>query len=340
MAVAPHGFSINQSILEGREMKKMTVLFCILLLCMSLFSCSDNSENNNVTDGQFTSLYADFGDYRSFSTGDTLDVSFITMPKDYDLSNIDTISDIDGFVAYEYHDGIVTITFIRSGVSKIGFSCDGETSNFSQFSVTGNDVVPDSAVKVSHSLSGVSSDSSSETDLPDDSDSSSGSESSSNSNISGGSSSNSGSSPVGGSVSQRNALDRAKSYLSSSSFSRQGLIEQLEFEGFSTSDATYAVDHVGVDWNEQAVSKAKSYLRSSHFSYSGLVDQLEFEGFTFSQATYGVDRCGADWNEQAALKAADYLKFSSFSRQGLIDQLVFEGFTAAQAEYGVNAVGL
>ena len=327
-------------------MKKMTVLFCILLLCMSLFSCSDNSENNNVTDGQFTSLYADFGDYRSFSTGDTLDVSFITMPKDYDLSNIDTISDIDGFVAYEYHDGIVTITFIRSGVSKIGFSCDGEASNFSQFSVTGNDIVPDGAVNFSHPLSGASSDSSSEVDLPDDTGSSSGSmassgsEPSSNSNISGDSSSNSGSSSGGGSVSQRNALDRAKSYLSSSSFSRQGLIEQLEFEGFSTSDATYAVDHVGVDWNEQAVSKAKSYLRSSHFSYSGLVDQLEFEGFTFSQATYGVDRCGADWNEQAALKAADYLKFSSFSRQGLIDQLVFEGFTAAQAEYGVNAVGL
>ena len=82
------------------------------------------------------------------------------------------------------------------------------------------------------------------------------------------------------SVSQENALIRAKSYLATMSFSREGLIGQLEFEGYSNSDATYAADNCGADWNKQAVLKAKEYLSTMSFSYDGLVEQLEFEGFT------------------------------------------------------------
>lgn len=138
---------------------------------------------------------------------------------------------------------------------------------------------------------------------------------------------------------QKNALAKANSYLSHSSFSRQGLIEQLEYEKFSTEEATYAVDNCGANWNEQAEKKAKSYLSHSAFSYSGLVEQLEYEGFTHDQAVYGVEKSGADWNEQAVKKAASYLKHSSFSRQGLIDQLEYEGFTNEQAVYGVSKNG-
>lgn len=144
---------------------------------------------------------------------------------------------------------------------------------------------------------------------------------------------------AGLSISQINALASAKSYLSFSAFSHQGLVDQLEFEKFSTEDAVFAADHCGADWDEQALKSAKSYLGFSAFSYSGLIDQLEFEGFTPEQATYGADNCGADWNEQAAKSAKSYLEFSSFSRDGLIDQLEFEGFTHEQAVYGVEANG-
>ncbi|MCX6430861.1 MAG: Ltp family lipoprotein [Actinobacteria bacterium] len=88
---------------------------------------------------------------------------------------------------------------------------------------------------------------------------------------------------------QRNARNSAKDYLSSSAFSRSGLIKQLEFGGFSTSDATYGVDAVNADWNDQAAKSAKDYLDSSAFSESGLVKQLEFSGFTTVQATFGVN---------------------------------------------------
>ena len=140
-------------------------------------------------------------------------------------------------------------------------------------------------------------------------------------------------------VGQKNALAKAKDYLDFTSFSYSGLIDQLEYEGFTTEEATYAVDNCGADWGEQAAKKAQEYLNYSSFSRSGLIGQLEYEGFTTEEATYAVDNCGADWNEQAAQKAQDYLNYSSFSRSGLIGQLEYEGFTPEQAEYGVQAVG-
>ena len=140
-------------------------------------------------------------------------------------------------------------------------------------------------------------------------------------------------------VGQKNALKRAKDYLDYTSFSRGSLISQLKYEGYTTEEATYAVDNCGADWNEQALDKAKDYLDYSSFSYDGLIEQLEYEEFTPEQATYGVDNCGADWNEQAAKKAKSYLDYSSFSRDSLISQLEYEGFTHEQAVYGAQANG-
>lgn len=93
-------------------------------------------------------------------------------------------------------------------------------------------------------------------------------------------------------VSQQNAVRSAQEYIEISSFSRSGLIEQLIFEGFSTADATYAVDSITVDWNVQAARSAKEYLEISSFSRIGLVEQLVFEGFTPAQAQYGVATTG------------------------------------------------
>ncbi|WP_328354292.1 Ltp family lipoprotein [Mycobacterium sp. NBC_00419] len=98
--------------------------------------------------------------------------------------------------------------------------------------------------------------------------------------------------PPASPLSQQNAVQKAKDYLNYSAFSRTGLIEQLEYSGFSTDDATYAVDSLNVDWNQQAAKKAKDYLNYSAFSRSGLIDQLEYSGFTPSQALFGVTAVG------------------------------------------------
>jgi hypothetical protein len=91
---------------------------------------------------------------------------------------------------------------------------------------------------------------------------------------------------------QEQAVGTAKDYLAYKAFSRTGLIDQLKYEGYSKKDATFAVDHITVNWNKQAVKAAKDYLDYSHFSRSGLIEQLEFEGYTHSQAVYGADGAG------------------------------------------------
>jgi len=141
------------------------------------------------------------------------------------------------------------------------------------------------------------------------------------------------------SMGEKNARESAQSYLRFQAFSKQGLIDQLEFEGFTTAEAEYAVDAVNADWSEQAKKSAQSYLSFQSFSESGLISQLEFEGFTAEEAQFGVTANNVDWNEQAAKSAESYLSFQSFSKQGLIDQLIFEGFTQSQAEYGVSQNG-
>jgi TM2 domain-containing membrane protein YozV len=93
-------------------------------------------------------------------------------------------------------------------------------------------------------------------------------------------------------TSQKNALSKARSYLSLSAFSHDGLVAQLEFEKFPHDDAVYGADNSGADWNEQAAKKAKSYLSLSAFSRQGLIDQLIYEKFTEEQATYGVNSVG------------------------------------------------
>lgn len=99
-----------------------------------------------------------------------------------------------------------------------------------------------------------------------------------------------------GTVSQQNAYTKAQSYLSYAAFSRSGLADQLEYEGFSAEDAEFAIARLeaagGVDWNAQAAAKAASYLEYTSFSRSGLLDQLTYEGFTPEQAEYGVSTTG------------------------------------------------
>lgn len=87
-------------------------------------------------------------------------------------------------------------------------------------------------------------------------------------------------------------MQQAHSYLEFSAFSRSGLIDQLEYEGYTTKEATYAVNNCGANWKEQAAKKAQEYLDSSSFSRAGLIDQLLYEGFTQKQAEYGVSQVG------------------------------------------------
>jgi hypothetical protein len=94
------------------------------------------------------------------------------------------------------------------------------------------------------------------------------------------------------SLAQQNVIKQAKSYLNFSSFSRSGLIGQLEYEGYSTEDATFGADNAGADWNAEAAEQAASYLEFSSFSRAGLYDQLAYEGFSHEQIEFGLAAVG------------------------------------------------
>lgn len=91
---------------------------------------------------------------------------------------------------------------------------------------------------------------------------------------------------------QENAIGSAENYIRYSGFSREGLIDQLEYEGYSTESATFAADYIDVDWNEECKESAKDYLKYSTFSRQGLHDQLQYEGFTEEQIEYGLSAVG------------------------------------------------
>jgi hypothetical protein len=99
---------------------------------------------------------------------------------------------------------------------------------------------------------------------------------------------------------QDQAIQAAQSYLSiGTGFSRAGLIGQLTSKagnGFKTADGVFAVNHVKVDWNKQAVTSAKSYLAiGTGFSRTSLIEQLTSQAgsqFTLAQATYAANHVG------------------------------------------------
>ena len=122
-------------------------------------------------------------------------------------------------------------------------------------------------------------------------------------------------------------------------YSREGLIKELEYQGYLAEDAAVAVDDINVSWGNQAKNMAKNYLRLDAFSKAGLIHQLEEEGFSHEEATYGVNYCGANWKEQAKRMASDFSQSYAITREDVIKHLEEKGFTHDQAVYGANKNG-
>jgi hypothetical protein len=150
---------------------------------------------------------------------------------------------------------------------------------------------------------------------------------------------------------QQQAVDAADGYLSEGQgFSEQGLLSQLTSsagEGYSQSDAEFAIDYVNPNWDQQAVDAANGYLSEGQgFSEQGLLQQLTSsagDGFTGAQAEYAINSLNPNWDAQAVDAAKSYMQMGGFSQASLIQQLkssAGSGFTQAQAEYAASQVGL
>lgn len=91
---------------------------------------------------------------------------------------------------------------------------------------------------------------------------------------------------------QKNALGSAEKFLNYRGYSYSGLIEILEYDGYTHEEAVFAADNCGADWFEQAVREAETFLNYSSYSRAGLIEMLEYDGFTSEQAEYAVTQCG------------------------------------------------
>jgi host cell surface-exposed lipoprotein len=150
---------------------------------------------------------------------------------------------------------------------------------------------------------------------------------------------------------QQQAVDAAEDYLSDGQgFSEQGLLSQLTSsagDGFSNSDAEFAINYLDPNWDQQVVDAAKGYLSGGQgFSEQGLLQQLTSsagDGFTEAQAEYATNSLHPDWDAQAVDAAKGYMQMGGFSQASLIQQLTSSagnGFTQTQAEYAASQVGL
>ena len=95
-----------------------------------------------------------------------------------------------------------------------------------------------------------------------------------------------------GTVGQEQCLQCADNYLDVGGYSEKGLREQLEYEGFESTDIDWALDNVEVDWDEQCAQCANNYMDVGGYSASSLREQLAYEGFTDSQIEYGLEAVG------------------------------------------------
>lgn len=96
--------------------------------------------------------------------------------------------------------------------------------------------------------------------------------------------------PADATAGQKNAVEKAKQYISLMGFSEEGLKDQLIFDKFTEDEAAFGAKYCGADWNEMAVKKAQQYLDMMAFSKEQLIEQLKYDKFTDEQAQYGADQ--------------------------------------------------
>lgn len=106
--------------------------------------------------------------------------------------------------------------------------------------------------------------------------------------------SQSGSQTAAATENQQKALDKANEYVDTLPLSREGLMKQLEYDGYTTDVATYAADNCSANWNKEAKEMAEQYMDSTTYTYKDMVQQLETEGFTKDQAKFGAKAVGLE----------------------------------------------
>lgn len=122
--------------------------------------------------------------------------------------------------------------------------------------------------------------------------------------------------------------------------------------GFTDEQAAYAVEHMDIDWNAEAVRQAEFMVANPDMygtvTRAVISDVLESGLFTSEQIDFAIENADIDWVAQAEVSAKErmvgYEEEGTYfwtTRDGLVTDLVdYYEFTQEEAEAGVDAADI
>lgn len=152
------------------------------------------------------------------------------------------------------------------------------------------------------------------------------------------------------------AKDIALNYMSISNMSRKLLLEQLEWEGFSTETASSAIDELVNSGEIEFFTKCYnwgSHLIENHGESKQLLyNELINTGFSEEEVAYAFDLFEnvdqVNWSLEAVQRAEEFLLYnrSDYTREEMISTLTYingvigSGFTQEEAEFACDKLGI
>ena len=122
--------------------------------------------------------------------------------------------------------------------------------------------------------------------------------------------------------------------------------------GFTDEQAAYAVEHMDIDWNAEAVRQAEFMVANPDMygtvTRAVISDVLESGLFTSEQIDFAIENADIDWVAQAEVSAKELMvgyeeegTYYWTTRDGLVTDLVdYYEFTQEEAEAGVDAADI
>ncbi|MBP3276419.1 Ltp family lipoprotein [Kandleria sp.] len=147
----------------------------------------------------------------------------------------------------------------------------------------------------------------------------------------------------------KNAAEFAEEYIKDNTDEvddsrRDVLKEYLTINGFTSSEADYAVKHAKIDWKKEAVKLAKFFLKYNapdDVRRKDVEEELANAHYTKDEIQYAINNCGINWNKKDVEYAEKYIKDNTdedavSSRDLLKEELTLRGFTSSEADYAVK----
>ena len=138
------------------------------------------------------------------------------------------------------------------------------------------------------------------------------------------------------------ALEFVQSYLQMWAYSSAELTKMLTEEGFSETEAQYAIDNCGADWAQINIALAQGQLQQFPItSRNALIEMLmDYNSMSKTEAAAAADTI--DWNKQALQAAYALLNDEyeiGYSAERLYSWLHWEcGFEETQVQYALDLV--